>query len=124
MPEQVTKWKDASGAVHDTFEDAIVGEIACLIGKVGGSTASLAPAIARQIVQTADQIVGQLESLRDYWKDHDISTDERRKRVGLPELDKAGKAPSHDDRLCNSLPEDPNTTAPSVSPGELLHEVA
>lgn len=84
MPEQVTKWKDASGKVHDTFEDCIVGEIACLIGKVGTGDASFADAIARKILEQAEGITDQLELLKEYMDVNPSLKERVRKKFGPP----------------------------------------
>lgn len=89
MPEAVTKWKDASGAVHDTFGDCVIGEIACLIGKVGTGDASFATAIARKIVEKAEEIIDQLTFLKERMDENPAEKEQLRKLLGLPEPDRA-----------------------------------
>jgi len=66
MPEPVTRWKAKNGSVHDTFEDAIVNDLATVLGKIGNGDNSMTPAIARQIVEKGDDIRELLSALEKY----------------------------------------------------------
>jgi len=63
MPEAVTRWKDDAGQVHDSFEEAVIADIARVLGKIGNGENSLTPAIARKIVSSRHAIMQMLELL-------------------------------------------------------------
>lgn len=65
MPEAVTCWKDDAGQVHDSFEEAVIADIARVLGKIGNGENSLTPAIARMIVANRGAIMEMLELLPD-----------------------------------------------------------
>lgn len=63
MPEPVTRWKAKNGSVHDTFEDAIVCDLASVLGKIGNGDNSMTPAIARKIIEESASISELLRAL-------------------------------------------------------------
>lgn len=81
MPEPVTRWKAKNGSVHDTFEDAIVCDLAAVLGKIGNGDNSMTPAIARQIVEKGDAIRDLLAALEKHQLSEMIVAAEMRPRI-------------------------------------------
>lgn len=64
MAKQVTRFEAEDGSLHESHESAITADIAVILGRIGnGSNESLAPGIARKIVESRNEIMAALNEL-------------------------------------------------------------